>query len=275
MKREPVTSISEFLATLNEWYEGGDRGELSKRNYIWFRGHEDCRYELKPSIYRKNIDELLKPSHSESKRMNLEREILSIFRTTGAHLFPEGMDEVGIYLLARHHGLPSRLLDWTTNPLTALYFAVCNPDHYNEDGEVIWMDAQHVPVESSTKKFGPEERRKSGIPSTVHTLRMPFVVKAIESLFWKGEHPKLDDQTVISIRPDNQDGRVLNQASCFTFHMEGCPEVKNRTLERVSVKSKDKPKIRKELERANIHRFSIFGDLDSLAARVREMWGCH
>ena len=62
--------------------------------------------------------------------------MLSEFRTAGA-AFLTGLTPAEIYFAAQHHGVPTRLLDWSTNPLAALFFA-CDGNS-GEDGVVLAM----------------------------------------------------------------------------------------------------------------------------------------
>jgi hypothetical protein len=215
---------------------------------------------LWPGVYRDDFTKSSKRIYgkgAEGKRLNLEREMLNEFRTSGATLV-DANSIVELYFMAQHYGMPTRLLDWTTNPLAALFFAVKGLDE-SKDGELLMMDAP---------RLLPSE---PDVPKHIVAMRNPYLVDAIGASFW--HQPKqIRKAVILPIRPDNQSGRIGQQSSCFTLHMHEAKACTNPTLERVRVPGKAKGTILDELRKLNINEFSIYNDLDHLAKEIRLTW---
>jgi hypothetical protein len=118
-----------------------------------YRGQRKESWELLPSLTRTGGPvNALGPNETLLEK---ERHILKEFRTVSAQYLPNlGLavrNEIPLAALAQHHGAPTRLLDWTMNPLAALYFAVEEEeeeDHGNSKGEdnknsVVWAIRGH------------------------------------------------------------------------------------------------------------------------------------
>ena len=120
METTEVTSITGYIQAIQKF----------SGNNIFYRGHSNKKYELKPGIYRGDIIK------NEDK----------IYRETIAKVPYDFRDKNTLESLAlmQHYGIPTRILDLTTNALVALYFACVDNNKEKEkekkknpDGEVI------------------------------------------------------------------------------------------------------------------------------------------
>jgi len=91
-----------------------------ERKGIWYRGVTNSDYKLIPSLQR---DLPPKTLHDDMK--NIERKMFDIFKNTKEIKDMSFTDWELMYLM-QHLGLRTRFLDWTFNPLVALFFATYN-----------------------------------------------------------------------------------------------------------------------------------------------------
>ena len=147
---------------------------------------------------------------------------------------------------AQHHGLPTRLLDWTSNPLKALFFAV--EDVSSSDRGAVW-----------------------GLDTTSY-------YDDLENMNEKGEKVN----TLKVYLPDSINARIIAQESCFTIfpRQVGKREMPALTeksryrsdiirIQKFLVPTKKKAEIRRELEILGVTHKSLFPDLDGLATSIR------
>lgn len=225
-----IESLSEFGKILSDHYF------RHERSYWVFRGQSSSTFKLVPKVGR--------ISHTSKTRQRAEQSLFKIFkRSAGQYLNKNPSNDWDWLAIAQHHGLPTRLLDWSFNPLVALYFAV--EERVDEDGAVY---ALHGP------------RR---VPQRILDTVSPFSI-----------------ESPMRFVPNIVVPRVWVQEGLFTIHSDIETPLSDalRTgweLEQTIIPAAVKNRVRYELYRQGIHRAALFPDIDGLAAHLQWTHGVH
>jgi hypothetical protein len=217
---------------------------------VWFRGQPEAGLELQSGVYRPTF-----PAADETERLLTEQHLAQDFRVESAGLLTGRETDAELYFLQQHYRFPTRLLDWTHTPLASLFFAIDKPA---VDGEIFVMDAYQMQTPGFAN-FG------------VATSRHNIFLKALDQIVGWGKAADFPD-FIIPLRPDHFDRRIAYQQSCITFHVPKKPiltAVENPTLRSFIIPAAAKAYIKAQLSLLGVDEFRIYGDLESLAKRLK------
>jgi hypothetical protein len=216
-----VRSVDGYLRLL--------RTEFDEAGYV-FRGQR-ADWPLVPKLARMSI-------HPDASRLEVEQGLLSDLKRQGLALVETTpADDFEWIAIGQHHGLPTRLLDWTTNPLAALWFAVAEPADHGTSGVV------RVLATNNDDLVGPGDRS-------------PFTLR----------------QTKL-FRPRNVTRRITAQSGWFTLHAANSrgtfPPLDDDPLftpwlATIAIPARNFGSIRSGLDQCGLNEATLFGDLPAL-----------
>lgn len=193
----------------------------------WFRGHSQEQWEPIPIAFRP--DNIVEGDGEDADILKFE------FWRNGAIAYCDNLptDELDGLAFARHHGLHTRLLDWSSNPLIGLFFAVCSDSNIN--GAVLILDEL-----KGNAIIGDTSKRKIRLEETGTRY-----------------HPKLFNK------------RIVSQNGKFTIQRLKTDVLHNfKDIVKVIIPSEIKHECMQRLDNFGINYASVFPDIDGYTSYI-------
>jgi hypothetical protein len=230
------------------------RGE---RRTLWFRGQHNPAWGLSPQIYR--------PVYAEADEAEMRQE----FQSQAIQLIQGRLptNEYEWYFLMQHYGVPTRLLDWTDNPLMSLFFAV--HDHPRDSDAAVWvLDPWWLNGLLRKGIEGPLLPDWEEAGSYLRNLEQAFGAETVTRA-----------KVPAAIDPPHVDRRLAAQGSHFVIFGKQtdltntkAARRKNARLAKIVIPKANIPSIWNELQDYGINYFSVFPDLTGLGLEIRSKW---
>jgi hypothetical protein len=192
---------------------------------------------------------------AEQEKNMLQRFKLRAMEMLSEH--PPDDDLARWTFLMQHHGLPTRLLDWSESALVALFFTVVAGP--TTDGRLFIL----VPMALNESQIG---RRVLVAPQT----------NALGEFLQASFHASPQPEKIVAVAPYFSHDRLARQRAGFTVHgtaadlQQVAPKGAVRSI---PVPATTKRDLKQQLAHLGVTRTSLFHDLDALAVELREEYG--
>lgn len=263
----PMEIDSRFTVRVKNWthlnevlFDEPAHPEIGRyRSNFAFRGVSDVAYGLESTLQRLG-----------GQFDRLEPHIIRGFQKY-AHLEMREESSIWNWLsLAQHHGLPTRLLDWTYSPYVALHFVTDHTDKFDRDGAIWCVNF----VETNAFLSSTLQDRLEATGARVFTTGMLNMdVQSLDQF-----DAQLNSPFVLFFEPPSLDSRIVNQYGLFSVMSDPLTTLDDWLPRRVGVFRKViipadlKWDIRDKLDQSNINERVLFPGLDGLCLYLKRYY---
>lgn len=237
-----------------------DSIERNRSSYM-YRGLPNSTYNLQTSLYRNCND----------KQFSIESSILRNFSKYAINEDPLLSSSIWRQMvIGQHHGLPTRLMDWTYSPLIGLHFATAEQDLNQMDQHdcVLWeIDLNEMNC------LLPREFKQVLKKENAYLFTIDMLEKIVSEISDYDE--KMGDTAMLLMEPPSIDQRIISQYSYFSIVPRGISDIEKFLAEKTSNTTKyivDKTlrwRIRDMLDQMNINERILFPGLDGVSAWMK------
>ncbi len=241
------------------FHDSFDRNLNRFRSGYVYRGLNNLDYVLETSLARLGGDYPM-----------LERHIMRNFKKYAKNVSRFDPSNWNWLAIAQHHGLPTRLLDWSYSPYVALHFSTSDLDYFNQDG-IIWC-ANYV----QANQYLPIDLQKVIKEEGSNTFTAEMLDSVCPSLY--DLEALSDDPYVLFMEPPSLDERITNQYALFSLMSRADSNLSdwlgaNRNLHfKIIIPAGLKWEIRDKLDQANITERVLFPGLEGLSAWLKRLY---
>jgi hypothetical protein len=211
-----------------------------------FRGITKQDYSLKPAIGREDYRKV-KPGGPSGRMPYSEGDEIAAFNmfvdASRPYIGREPSD-IEWLAIAQHHGLPTRLLDWTEGLLTAVWFAL-----------------QKV---ESTVEFDLSTRKKTVTPINPAV----WAIRGVKALSLEEKKNPFKVVEPRSYRPPHISPRISAQRSVFTIHGDPTKEFKVPEMWKFTISAKRSFRLKKRIDACGVNERTLFPDLAGVAKDI-------
>ncbi len=252
--------VKSWLHLIEILYDIPRDGHNRYRSDYVYRGVADKKWELKTSLIRLGGD-----------YAKVERPLVRSFHK---YAEPGQLPKEGSWIelaIAQHHGLPTRLLDWTLSPQVALHFATAEQNNYDKDAAIWCVDI------AEARSILPQKLRDFLIKENAYMFSVEMLDRISKLRDFDKLHP--GSEFVLFFEPPSMDARIVNQGAILSV-MPGADLVLSDLLsthpnlyKRVIIPKELKWEIRDKLDQDNMTERTLFPGLDGLGRWLKRYYG--